>query len=126
MVGREVQLDSLGAERPLRDPHYSGAVDNDIDGGNIRPRENFGGCCSDGLLAPQVHLQGAILHIGIFSLQRVDALLNLSGSAAREDDAGGALGSLSYCQSTGVNLILRWYVRSPLPSRSQYPCGWHQ
>lgn len=94
VVSGEVHLDAVLADGTLGEAADTGAVDQDIEFGDVRPGEELGGASTDGLLAAEVDVEGAVVDVGVFVLEGVDALLQLGGIAPGDDEVGGGLRGL--------------------------------
>ena len=82
VVGTEVHLDAFGRELSGLKAHDAGAVDNDVDGFNIFPCEDFSSSVADCFLRREIKGQGAVIDVGILRLELFDGFLNLGRGAA--------------------------------------------
>lgn len=103
VVGAKVHFDAVYAESALLDAHDGGAVDDDVDGRDVGPRENFVCGSSDGLLAGEVDLQSAVVDTRIVLLKDINAVMKLGNGATSKDEASRSLGCLdTVSQSLGL------------------------
>lgn len=101
VVGAEVHLDAIYGESTLLDAHDSGAVDDDVDGGYIRPGENFFGSSADRLLTGEVDLKSAVVDIRVIFLKDCNTVLKFANGPTGEDEAGRGLRCLVYMLVSG-------------------------
>lgn len=101
VIGGEVQLHAVGCDGALADAHDARAVDDEINGGHVVPREDGSGGDAHGLLFGEVHLEEAVVGVEGGASEGVDALLDLGRAAAREDEPGRALSDEGLCGGEG-------------------------
>lgn len=106
MVRSHLQLDPVLVDSPLGDPAYARAVNEEVKFGDVGPGEEFFGGGADDLLASEVDLERAVVHVGILLLESIDAFLQLGGVAPGDDEVSWGLGCL-YGVVSGVSTVYR-------------------
>lgn len=96
VIGCKVFFDTVVCDCALRNHHYSSIVDQDIDGWDGGPGEEFSCCGTDGCLTGEVHLEDVIVDIWILGLEGIDAGLDLAGVTTHEDEVGWSLRCLQF------------------------------